>query len=61
MKFFSKIIVKFRMDGTAYNSLREEQKLTVSPSLRYPNYQSMPRNYGRSNSSNNIKGKPFLS
>ena len=49
------------MDGQYYHSLRndhsEHQKVTISPSLRYPNYQSMPRNYGRSNSSNNLKGK----
>merc|ERR1712062_237772 len=45
------------MEGQNYNSLREEQKMTISPSLRYPNYQSMPRNYGRSNSSNNLKGE----
>ena len=51
----------FRLDGQYYHSLRndhsEHQKVTISPSLRYPNYQSMPRNYGRSNSSNNLKGK----
>ena len=51
----------FRLDGNYYHSLRndhtEHQKVTISPSLRYPNYQSMPRNYGRSNSSNNLKGK----
>ena len=52
----------FLREGYYFNSLRTDDgtgtgPVTISPSVRYPNYQSMPRNYGRSTSSQNLKGE----